>query len=302
MTTLTTKAPGKLNLCLYLGGTRDDGLHELVSLFESVSLHDTVTLVDRPELDEDRVVCAGVDGDNLAAKAIAAVREADLYDGPPMELTIEKRIPVAAGMGGGSADAAATLRLIAERAGIDPNDLRDLAFELGADVPSQISPGAAFVGGAGENVEHVKIATGSPRAYVIVAQAEGLSTADVFRAADAAELARPSLNEHAATLRDSVAAARTPDDIARMIDNDLADAILELRPELGALPMRLIGTGALGAEFTGSGPTCFAIFPDRTAATEAAASLTQAGLLAYAAESVDADFAAVRPLAEVSGP
>lgn len=301
MTMLTTKAPGKLNLCLRLGETREDGLHELVSLFESVSLHDTVTMVDRPELETDQVICAGVDGDNLAARAIASIREAGLYDGPPVEITIEKRIPVAAGMGGGSADAAATLRLIAERAGIDLNDLSELSFALGADVPSQLSPGAAFVDGAGENVSHVQIATDAPRAFVIVAQEVGLSTADVFRAADAARLARPDLAQDAAALREAITAARTPDDVARIVDNDLTEAILELRPELGALPMRLLGTGALAAEFTGSGPTCFAIYSDRAAADQAADSLTQAGVLAYAADSVDADFAAVLPLAEASG-
>lgn len=301
MTMLTTKAPGKLNLCLHLGETREDGLHELVSLFESVSLHDTVTMVDRPELEKDHVICVGVDGDNLAMQAISAVREAGLYDGPPVEITIEKRIPVAAGMGGGSADAAATLRLIAERAGIDLNDLSELSFALGADVPSQLSPGAAFVDGAGENVSHVQIATDAPRAFVIVAQEVGLSTADVFRAADAARLARPDLAQDAAALREAITAARTPDDVARIVDNDLTEAILELRPELGALPMRLLGTGALAAEFTGSGPTCFAIYSDRAAADQAADSLTQAGVLAYAADSVDADFAAVLPLAEASG-
>lgn len=298
MTALTTNAPGKLNLCLYLGETRDDGLHELVSLFESVSLHDTVTMVDRPDFAADRVVCAGVDGDNLAGKAIATVRAAGLYDGPPVEITIDKRIPVAAGMGGGSADAAATLRLIAARTEIDTDKLLDLAFGLGADVPSQITPGAAFVGGAGETVEHLWIDTDAPRAYVIVAQDAGLSTADVFRAADAAGLARRGLAEAETNLRRNLEGARTPEDVSQLIENDLTEAILDLRPELGALPMRLVGTGALAAEFTGSGPTCFAIYPDAQSARTAADELKMAGLLAHAAESVDADFAAVRPVTE----
>lgn len=298
---LTTNAPGKLNLCLYLGATRDDGLHELVSLFESVSLHDTVTMIDRPELDADLVVCAGVEGDNLAGCAVALARSRGFYDGPSAEITIDKRIPVAAGMGGGSADAAATLRLIAARTGIELAELGDIAFELGADVPSQLTPGAAFIGGAGEVVEQQNIATDAPRAYVIVAQEKGLSTADVFRAADAARLARPALDESAEALRTQLGIIRTAEHVASLIENDLSEAILDLRPELGALPMRLLGTGALAAEFTGSGPTCFAIYQNIDAATQAAEALRSEGLLAHAAESVGADFATVRPLAEVPG-
>lgn len=301
MTALTTKAPGKLNLCLYLGATRADGLHELVSLFESVSLHDTVTMQSRPGLDSDHVVCDGVVGENLAGRALAAVRTAGILKGPAVELTIEKRIPVAAGMGGGSADAAATLRLVAAQANIDPSELTDLAFRLGADVPSQLAPGAAFVGGAGEDVEHVDIATDTPRSFVIVAQAQGLSTADVFRAADAEELARADLSTSAETLRQSIRAAKAPADVAKTIGNDLTRAILQLRPELSTLPQQLLETGALAAEFTGSGPTCFGLYADRANADRAASSLTAAGHLAYAAESVGAEFAAVRPLVEVSG-
>lgn len=301
MAALTTKAPGKLNLCLYLGPTRADGLHELVSLFESVSLHDTVTMVDRPELETDRVICAGVEGENLAGQALAAARAADVFSGPSVEITIDKRIPVAAGMGGGSADAAATLRLVAARAGINPNELADLAFGLGADVPSQITPGAALVGGAGEDVEHVDISSDSPLNFVVVAQAQGLSTADVFRAADDNGLARAELTPSAAALRSAVEASSSPGDIAKLVENDLTTAIRALRPELSELPKRLMDSGAIAAEFTGSGPTCFGLYADRAAADRAAVDLSAEGLMAQAAESVGAEFANVQPLAAVTG-
>lgn len=301
MTALTTKAPGKLNLCLFLGSTRADGLHELVSLFESVSLHDTVTMIDRPELEADRVVCAGVDGVNLAEKALSAAREVGVFTGPPVQVTIDKRIPVAAGMGGGSADAAATLRLVAAREEFDLTELADLAFGLGADVPSQLTPGAALVGGAGETVEHVGFVFDEPLAFVIVAQPQGLSTADVFRAADQQALARADLTANAEALRVAIENAGDPGDVARLVENDLATAIRSLRPELASLPQALLDTGALAAEFTGSGPTSFGVYPNRASAEQAAAELGAEGLTAHAAESVGSEFAKVQPLTAVTG-
>ena len=104
-------APAKLNLCLYLGPRRDDGLHELCSLFEPLALAD---LIEVAEAERDEVICPGVEGENLAARALAALRERG-WERPPLRVEIEKRIPVAAGLGGGSADAAAVLRLAAGR-------------------------------------------------------------------------------------------------------------------------------------------------------------------------------------------
>ncbi|HKA67074.1 MAG TPA: hypothetical protein VKG03_04115, partial [Solirubrobacterales bacterium] len=100
-------APAKLNLCLYLGPRRADGLHELCSLFEPLMLAD---LIEVSEAGEDEVICEGVEGENLAGRALAALRERGWERGP-LRIAIEKRVPVAAGLGGGSADAAAILRL-----------------------------------------------------------------------------------------------------------------------------------------------------------------------------------------------
>ena len=99
-------APAKLNLGLYLGRPRPDGLHELCSLFEPLALADLLRL---EEAERDEVICPGVEGENLAARALAALRERG-WDAPPLRIEIEKRTPVAAGLGGGSADAAAVLR------------------------------------------------------------------------------------------------------------------------------------------------------------------------------------------------
>ncbi len=169
--TLHALAPGKVNLCLFLGETRADGLHELVSVIEPLSLADELTLERLPggapvaaavgagdmgcAAGEDEVACAGVEGPNLAGDALAAFRAASGWDGPPLRLTIAKRVPVAAGMGGGSGDAAAALRLIAHAAGRPADDplLARLAPRLGADVPSQIAPGPVLVerGGGGRS-------------------------------------------------------------------------------------------------------------------------------------------------------
>ena len=107
--TMLLHAPAKLNLCLYLGPRRDDGLHELCSLFEPLALAD---LIEVSEAERDEVICPGVEGENLAARALAALRERG-WERPPLRVEIEKRVPVAAGLGGGSADAAAVLRLAA---------------------------------------------------------------------------------------------------------------------------------------------------------------------------------------------
>src|SRR5882757_11333111 len=131
-------APAKLNLGLYLGRPRPDGLHELCSLFEPLALADLLRIT---EAERDEVVCPGVEGENLAARALAALRERG-WDAPPLRIEIEKRTPVAAGLGGGSADAAAVLRLASPRrlssiriqaSGGGVDDLVGIAAELGAD-------------------------------------------------------------------------------------------------------------------------------------------------------------------------
>jgi len=137
-------APAKLNLCLYLGPRRADGLHELVSLFEPLALSDAIEVTELPAGEGDEVVCPGVEGENLAARALAALRERG-WDGPPLRLQIEKRIPVAAGLGGGSADAAAVLRLASgtllphSDRKVPVPDLPAIAAGLGADVPAPAS-------------------------------------------------------------------------------------------------------------------------------------------------------------------
>src|ERR1700733_6048404 len=140
-------APAKINLGLFVGPTRADGRHELTTVMQSISLADELTLqaAPAPDASGDVVVCPGVPGppsENLAAAALAAFRAATGWDAPPLQLHIVKRVPVAAGLGGGSGDAAATLRLAATASGLgDHALLGEIARALGADVPAQVQPG-----------------------------------------------------------------------------------------------------------------------------------------------------------------
>lgn len=294
MTVFTARAPGKLNLCLYLGPTREDGLHELASLFESVSLADTLVAKPTDGL-HDRAVCAAVEGENLAEAALHAAREAGLLSGPPLEVEVTKRVPIAAGMGGGSADAAAALRIAATIEGRPISDYAGIAFRLGADVPSQLLPGATLVHGAGEHVARIEpecLAGAADRAYVIVEQREGLSTGEVFKQADRAELPEREIIHREEALLERISAGVDLEGLAALIENAFEPAIVALRPELVGLPGELRSHGALAAAFTGSGPTSFGLFESRERAARAADELRATGQIAHVAVPVDADFGA----------
>ena len=241
---LATRAPAKLNLCLYVGPIRPDGLHELRSVFQPITLADEVVLEESSGA-TDKVVCPGIEGPNLAAAALHAFRERFGWDGPPVSLTIEKHIPVAAGLGGGSADAAAVLRLAAAASGLRPAgaDLADLAMSLGADVPSQLSPRTALVSGAGEGVEPLPQRALSG---VLLGGRGALSTPRVYARADELGLPRESL--------DGVD--------TDAFHNDLQPATLELEPEAARALQLLHDAGAREALVTGSGPAAFGLFED----------------------------------------
>jgi 4-diphosphocytidyl-2-C-methyl-D-erythritol kinase len=258
-------APAKLNLCLYLGARRDDGLHELCSLFEPLALGDPIEI---EEAGRDEVVCPGVEGENLAARALAALRERG-WNGPPMRIEIEKRIPVAAGLGGGSADAAAVLRL----AQGEVADLEQIAAGLGADVPSQLTPALALVRGVGERIE--RLPEPAPHAVVLLPDGGGLSTAAVFAEADHLGLGRDAaeLGDLARRLRSAAGAGASPLAYPELLVNDLEPAARSLRPGIGDALDALRAAGAPHALLTGSGPTVFGLFENLAAARAAAGKL-----------------------------
>jgi 4-diphosphocytidyl-2-C-methyl-D-erythritol kinase len=247
-------APAKLNLCLYLGGRREDGLHELCSLFEPLGLAD---LIEVSEAERDEVVCPGVEGENLATAALAALRERG-WAHPPLRVEIRKRVPVAAGLGGGSADAAAILRLAAGEVA----DLEAIGAELGADVPSQLRPGLALVRGAGERVE--ALPEPAEHAAVLLPDGGDLSTAEVFAEADRLGPDR---------LRQVAGAGASPLSYPELLVNDLEPAARSLRPGIGKALEQLREAGAPVALLSGSGPTAVGLFGDRAAARAAAAAI-----------------------------
>jgi 4-diphosphocytidyl-2-C-methyl-D-erythritol kinase len=275
-TQLVALAPGKVNLSLFVGAPRADGLHPLVSVVQSVSLADELTLTPAAG-GADEVVCPGVEGPNLAGRALALFREATGWAAPPQRLEIVKRVPVAAGMGGGSADAAATLRLAAHAAGGAPAELlHELAVTLGADVPSQLTPGRVLMSGAGERVE--PLPDPEPFGLVIVPSPHALSTPEVYAAFD--RLGTACSADELERAADAARRGEPPPAV-----NDLQDAARELCPQiddvLAALP---------GAMVSGSGPTVFALRATREAARDAARAIPGA----VAAAPVTVAFGQVR--------
>jgi len=264
-------APGKVNLSLFLGPVRGDGRHELVTLIESVSLADEleVTLLTDGE---DEVIGERVDGVNLVAEALRALR-ATGWGGPPLRVEIRKRVPVAAGMGGGSADAAAILRLAARLA--PAQELGPLAAGLGADVPSQLSPGLALGTGAGERIQaRPPLAA---HALVVVPQPHRLSTGDVYAEADRLGLPRTQ-EELGGLLRELdsalAAGARLPPEL---LANDLGPAAVSLCAGIEPALEPVRAAGADHAIVCGSGPTVAGLCWGEDAARRAKAISAQLG-------------------------
>jgi 4-diphosphocytidyl-2-C-methyl-D-erythritol kinase len=279
VTRLRCNAPGKVNLCLFIGRPRADGYHPLVSLVQPVSLADELELTPAGG-DADEVVCPGVEGENLAARALAAFRAETGWDGPPVRIEIAKRVPVAAGMGGGSADAAATLRLVAAVAGRSGSDadvqrhrdereaagagpwatqLQRIAIGLGADVPSQLAPERCLMTGIGESVRPL----GAPAPYglLIVPSAHALSTPEVYAEFDRLGLGRdPDELDRLSGQVPGAARARSLLD-ERLLHNDLEAPARSLCPPIGDALADVRASGAVRAMVSGSGPTVFGLFP-----------------------------------------
>ena len=274
---LFVRAPGKVNLCLFVGEPREDGLHPLVSVVQALSLADELTL---EPATHDEVVCPGVEGPNLAARALQLFREATGWDGPPQRLTIEKRIPVAAGMGGGSSDAAAALRLASHASGLPIPP--ELGPKLGADVPSLIRPGRVLMTGAGEHVD--RLPASGPVGVLVLPVDAALSTPDVYREAD-----RLGLTRSHAELAELDARVRAD---PGAVHNDLQDAARSLCPAIDAALDFATAAGADHALVSGSGPTVVGLFSDPEEARGAVAGWPHG----FAAEPVDEEWARVVPV------
>ncbi len=301
MNRLCARAPGKVNLVLRLGPARDDGRHRLLTLIESLSLADTLVLEPAgPRAPGDVVACPGVEGPNLAAAALASFRAATGWAGGAVRLSIDKRVPVAAGMGGGSGDAAGALRLAGVAAGLDPERAAavaaELAFGLGSDVPSQLRPGLVLATGAGERVRSLPPL--ARHAVLVVPSSEALSSAAVYREADRLGLGRSleELSRGEAALRRIVSGAGMPLPLG-LLGNDLEPAAQALAPSIEPALLAAREAGAAVAMVSGSGPTVIGLFPGEdgvAVADRAALALRGRWPGTVVAEPVEPEFSVVR--------
>jgi 4-diphosphocytidyl-2-C-methyl-D-erythritol kinase len=233
---------------------RPDGFHRIATLFAAIDLRDELELEPAAE-----TVVEGF-ADTLVRGALERL-------GERQRVRLTKRIPVAAGLGGGSSDAAAVLRAL--RGERPVNDLYAIARELGSDVPFFLSGLETALGtGRGDMLEPLP---DFPRTYgvLLVPAAEGLSTADVYAAAEP----NPIFEAVRGDLVRTVHTVRTPAHVARLVANDLEPAALRLRPELAATLEMVRSAGALAAAVSGSGPTVFGIFESPADAQAAAAAV-----------------------------
>ncbi|MGA2163487.1 MAG: 4-(cytidine 5'-diphospho)-2-C-methyl-D-erythritol kinase [Solirubrobacteraceae bacterium] len=266
---LHTLALAKINLGLFVGPIRADGRHELTTVMQSISLADELTLSAAPNPDAggDVVVCPGLGdpppppAENLAAAALAAFRTATGWDAPPLQLHIVKRVPVAAGLGGGSGDAAAALRLAAAASGLGDRALLDeIARTLGADVPAQVRPGRWLARGAGEELQALPDPI-VPLGVLVLPAASPLSTTNVYAQADHMGLARERAELEGAhrALADALADG-SPLPPAGLLRNDLEDAARSLCPEIDAALLEARATNADMVLVSGSGPTVLGLY------------------------------------------
>jgi 4-diphosphocytidyl-2-C-methyl-D-erythritol kinase len=287
VTAVTVRAPAKINLQLAVGPRRADRYHDLVTIFQAISLYDDVTVTETDGPGEDRVLVSGegagaVPGgrDNLALMAAAALtRAAGLPRDPDrrIEITIRKRIPVAAGLAGGSADAAAALVACNElwHAGLSHEQLTEVAAAVGSDVAFALLGGTAVGQGRGEQLTP---ALASGEYHWVLAVADGaLSTPEVYAAFDrlnGPDGREPAL-DHAlmAALRSGHPAA-----VGGTLSNDLQPAAISLFPALRKTLAAGRELGALGAMVAGSGPTCVFLAEDAERAVDLAVALSGVGV------------------------
>jgi 4-diphosphocytidyl-2-C-methyl-D-erythritol kinase len=276
------RVPAKINLHLSVGDVRGDGFHELATVFQAISLYDELTAI---PADDTTVKITGegaaelpTDGDNLAVRAVHALAQRTGRR-PAVRLTIHKGIPVAGGMAGGSADAAAALVACDAlwATALHRDELAEVAATLGSDVPFALAGGTALGTGRGERLSPVL----APRRrhWVVAIADDGLSTPGVYGELDRLRAARrPLLAAGSPDLLLAALRAEQPAVLGRTLANDLQPAALSLRPALRRTLAAGMEEGALGGIVSGSGPTCFFLASDAEHAVDVAARLAGHGV------------------------
>lgn len=278
---MTVRVPGKVNLFLAVGDTRADGYHELTTVFHAVSLFDEVTVRTADVMSLD-IVGEGAetlptDERNLAWQAAELLAE-HVGRTPDVAITIEKAIPVAGGMAGGSADAAAVLVAVNHlwEQGVPRRDLHALAAELGSDVPFALHGGTALGTGRGE--ELATVLARSTFHWVLAFGRSGLSTPKVFAEIDRLrEVGEPPRLGDTEPLLTALATG-DPAQLAPLLGNELQAAALSLDPALRRTLRAGMEAGALAGIVSGSGPTCAFLCASAGAAVDVGTELAGAGV------------------------
>lgn len=281
---VTVRVPGKVNLYLAVGDLRADGYHDLTTVFHAVSLLDEVTVQNADvlslTLSGEGVESLPTDERNLAWQAAVLLAE-HVGRAPDVAINIEKSIPVAGGMAGGSADAAAVLVAMNTlwELGVPRRDLHALAAQLGSDVPFALHGGTALGSGRGE--ELATVLARSTFHWVLAFAHRGLSTPKVFAELDRlrADTVRgepPRTEEPEPVL--AALASGDPAELAALLGNDLQPAALSLYPDLRRTLRAGVEAGALAGIVSGSGPTCAFLCPSSTTAVDVGAELAGAGV------------------------
>ena len=258
----------KLNLTLHVTGTRSDGFHNLESVFQTISLYDTLELRQRTSPGFFIQSNVSIPGKNLIQEAAELFFRVTQIPSPGLSIYLEKRIPMQAGLGGGSADAAGTLLGLCKMYSLQlsPALLRRMALSLGADVPFLLQGGCAVCSGIGERVE--PIVCGRDLHFVVVKPSSGLSTKAVFSQYDAQQKQIPRLPT---ATKDFVKTLCGGDlkDLAQYAQNDLASPAIQLLPEIEEARQQLLQLDAIYASMTGSGSAVFGLFASKYAALRA---------------------------------
>ncbi|MBW4698092.1 MAG: 4-(cytidine 5'-diphospho)-2-C-methyl-D-erythritol kinase [Aphanocapsa lilacina HA4352-LM1] len=276
MKTIRLRAAAKVNLYLEILGVRPDNFHELVMVLQSVDLADTVTLRAAPTTG---VRCSHPlvpnDRTNLALRAVEVVQKHTGID-EGVEIVIEKRIPVASGLAGGSTDAAAVL--VGLNAlwdlGLTQGQLQSLGAQIGSDVPFCVTGGTALAMGRGEVLSALPALRG---VYLVLAKIADLqvSTAWAYQTYRREHLGAGAAPRARTSALLSAVASREVARIAPLLHNDLERAVLPAHPQVSALRERLAVAGALGAMMSGSGPSVFGLASDRAHAEAICAALAE---------------------------
>ena len=291
---VTASAPGKTNLFFAVGPLQEDGFHDVASVYLALDLREEVTVTPAASwsvsvtgnVSADQIASVPTDESNLVVKAAKHVAELAGVDAQPVSFTINKHVPVAGGMGGGSADAAAALAAVNALWCTGVEEKLSDSVELGADVPFALAGGIAIGLGRGEVLTQIEAVR--PIHLVLVTSDEGLSTPAVYRRLDELRAARGIDPKHAAEATvpaDLIRALQTGDQtaLASLLKNDLQEAALDLRPDLKKSIDAGLAAGAIAGFVSGSGPTIAFLVADADGAESLAQKLHIEGYRALAA-------------------